>query len=384
MPFSLFVLAFGVFIMGTAEFVVVGISHIISVDLSIPLSSTGLLVTFFSIGLMLGGLIGPSITRLAKPKSLLILLTVTFAAANIIGSITHLYYLILFMRLVMGLSYGVFFTIALSMVGTLVVKEKQTQGIALIIFGLIVSLVVGVPFGTWIGSLISWQATFWSIAIAAIISIFSILLFIPKIQNQMTNKSAFKEQVSIHLNLSMIKVYITTFVALFAFSSVFTYIVPLLQYVFFVKNKYITIIMLLFGAAGGIGNIISGKMGDKIGTKKSLILNFSAFFIILLLLALVKNQIFGLLLSFTFAVTVFGIAPLIYSHALYILHLTGKKNLEEAVNGMVLIFISLGLIAGSFFAGIIFKHLGLVMIPLIASGFAFIALILTISRKTIN
>jgi DHA1 family inner membrane transport protein len=89
LPFVVYILAVGTFLMGTTEFIVAGLLPEIAVDLDVTPARAGLLITVFAIG-MIVGTPGMAILTLRLPRrTTLTLALVVFAALKVARTVSN-------------------------------------------------------------------------------------------------------------------------------------------------------------------------------------------------------------------------------------------------------------------------------------------------------
>nr|WP_252991195.1 MFS transporter [Streptomyces viridosporus] len=111
LPFVVWMLAAGTFLMGTTEFVIAGILPDIAPDLGVSVSHARLLVTAFAVGMILGGpTMALATLRLPQRLTLVLALTV-FAAGHILAALTSSFTIVLAARFVTALATGAFWAV---------------------------------------------------------------------------------------------------------------------------------------------------------------------------------------------------------------------------------------------------------------------------------
>ena len=166
MPIALWALAVGAFGIGTTEFVIMGLLPQVGADLDVSLSSAGLLVTGYALGVTLGAPPVSIITSGLPRKTLLLSLMVIFTVGNLACALAPNYAALMAARVLTSLAHGAFFGVGSVVATSLVRPDKQASAIALMFTGLTLANVLGVPFGTWLGQAWGWRATFWAVTAA--------------------------------------------------------------------------------------------------------------------------------------------------------------------------------------------------------------------------
>lgn len=168
LPLVTYVLAAGVFLMGTTEFIVAGILPEISGDLGVSVVSAGLMITIFAVGMTVGT---PtmSILTLKLPRRLtLSLALVVFAVGHVVVALTSDFTLILAARFVTALATGAFWAVAAVVGAKAAGAASASRALGVVLGGGMLANVVGVPLGAFAGQVIGWRGPFWALAVLAL------------------------------------------------------------------------------------------------------------------------------------------------------------------------------------------------------------------------
>lgn len=260
-PLAIYALMIGAFGIGTTEFVIMGLLQEISRDLKVGISSAGLLVSGYALGVAVGAPIFSLLAVRFPRKQALIALMGIFTLGNLACALSSNYEFLMIARVLTSFAHGTFFGLG-SVVATKVVKPNQkAQAIALMFTGLTVANILGVPFGAWLGQHFGWRSTFWAVTLVGPIAMMALAVFLPT-DRERIDLSIKKELKSLAQPQVLIGLLITVlgFSGVFA---VFTYIGPILTNLANFPEAAIAPILLLFGLGLIFGNIIGGKLADK-------------------------------------------------------------------------------------------------------------------------
>jgi DHA1 family inner membrane transport protein len=184
LPISLFSLTAGAFAIGMTEFVIMGILPNVADDLHVSISQAGQLITSYALGVAIGGPILAIATHKLPQKMLLCLLMMLFILGNGIAVIAPDYAVVMVARLITALAHGTFFGVGSVIAANLVRADKRAAAVSIMMSGLTIANIIGVPLGTFIGQHLGWRASFGAIVIMGILSLIGILIFIPHIQQK--------------------------------------------------------------------------------------------------------------------------------------------------------------------------------------------------------
>lgn len=144
-----------------------------------------------------------------------------------------------------ALSHGTFLGAGSLIAARLVRPDKRAGAISMVLTGLTVANIIGVPFGTFIGQQLGWRASFGAIVVIGLISLFGIIRYIPVIHQD--KPSSLKQEVRSLFNPKVLLMLLTGAVGCGSLFTVFTYITPLLTDISGFAEHSITWILVLFG-----------------------------------------------------------------------------------------------------------------------------------------
>lgn len=267
MPFTLYLLALAVFVMGTSEFMLAGLLPSIAADLDVTVGTAGLLTSAFAIGMVVGAPLTAAFARLWSPRLALTVCIVVFAACHIIGALTPEFAILFATRVVGALSNAGFLAVALSTTTRLVAEDRKGRALAILLSGTTVATVAGVPAGALVGTALGWRATFWIIAALCVPAMTGILTGIPRrsadSERGGPHGPTLAEELgalrSRHLLLVMLLGALVnggTFAA-------FTFLAPIVTQSAGLQEAWIAGILVLFGIGSFAGVTIAGRFSDR-------------------------------------------------------------------------------------------------------------------------
>jgi MFS transporter, DHA1 family, inner membrane transport protein len=261
-PRALLALAIGAFGIGTTEFVVMGMLPEIADGLGVSVSAVGLLISAYAIGVVVGA---PTLTAVGlrfTPRQTLVALMVVFVVGNALAALAPTYELLVAARVVTALAHGSFFGVGAVAARRLVPPDHATRAISLMITGLTLANVIGVPLGTFVAQHASWRVVLGAIAFIGVATIAGLLAWMPGDAGERTDLRgelrAFRHgQVWLVLGLTMVG-----FSALFA---VYSYVSPILTELGGIPAGWVTPVLALFGVGTTVGTLAGGRLGDRYG-----------------------------------------------------------------------------------------------------------------------
>jgi predicted MFS family arabinose efflux permease len=160
MAMSVVWLAVAAFAIGTEAFVIAGLLPVIASDLQISMAATGQLVTAYALTYAVGSPILAVTFNNLDRRTVMTLALCCFIAGNLLAVVAASFAMLLMSRMLMALGAGLCMPTALAVAVAIASPERRGRAIALVISGLTVATVLGVPLGTWIGNHYGWRATF--------------------------------------------------------------------------------------------------------------------------------------------------------------------------------------------------------------------------------
>lgn len=366
-PLSLLCLTLGAFAIGMTEFIIMGLLPNVAHDLGVSIPQAGQLITSYALGVAIGAPVLTVFTHKLPQKQLLIILMCIFIFGNAVSVIAPTYTLLIIARVLTAFAHGTFLGVGTIIASRLVKPEKRAGAVSVVLAGLTVANIIGVPFGTFIGQQLGWRASFGAITLLGIVSLFGIIRFIPVIVQQET--ANLREQVRGLLNPQVLLILLTGALGCGSLFSLFTYITPMLENITGFAEHSVTWILVLFGVGVTLGNIAGGKLADW-KLMPSLMVNFAVLAVVISMLTLtLHHPALTIINIFLWGIAAFGIMPGIQLRIMNLAHkapLLATTSSHSALN--------LGNAAGAYLGGVAISSFGLSYIPWLSAGLAVLAL----------
>src|SRR5699024_10393551 len=262
----IFTLVLFTFVIGTSEFVIMGLLTEISTELKITISKSGTLDSGFAIAFAGGTPILTALVSKFKKHKVMFSLIVVFILVNIIIALAGSYLILLISRVLSAIVSGVLTALCMSITSDTMPRPKQPVIIASIFAGFTIASVIGVPLGTFIGQLSNWRLTFCLTALLGVIVFFMSIFVLPR--NLHGNKSSIMEQL---LLFTHSKIILSFAIPVFSFAGtyvIYTYITPIIEEGLSVPSIFVSIILFVYGLFSIVSNYLSGKIADNNGISK--------------------------------------------------------------------------------------------------------------------
>lgn len=376
-PAALWALTFCAFGIGTAEFIIMGLLSTIAKDLSTSISSAGLLVSLYALGVAVGGPILSAVTAKMERKKLLLIAIAVFVLGNFIAVLAQGLFALLISRIISGAIHGLFMGNATTIAGNIVPTNKKATAISIIFAGFLISTVVGVPLGTYIGTNWGWRTTFLAVSVWGILGFIFTTLLLPNKQHP-ENILKLKEHLKVLKNKALILILLTNIFAYTGTFTFFTFISQALIEISGFAQSSISIVLLILGSGVALGNITGGRFSNR---KPALALLFMLIFhaIILFVLPLVfAYQVSVIVCLFLFGFFAYSNVPALQLLSIQLSErfVPGSGNIASALNVSAF---NVGAAAGAYIGGLVVDStLGLQYTPWVGTIFVIIALILAV------
>ncbi|AMM94291.1 MFS transporter [Peribacillus simplex] len=372
---ALLALAISAFAIGTTEFISVGLLPLISKDLHITVTTAGLTVSLYALGVMFGAPILTSLTSNMSRKTLLLWIMVVFIAGNALAASATTVGVLLIARVISALAHGIFMSIGATIAADLVPENRRASAIAIMFTGLTVATVTGVPFGTFIGQQFGWRFAFIIIVAIGLIAFIGNSILVPS-DLRKAARTTFRDQIKLVTNGRLLLVFIITALGYGGTFVVFTYLSPLLQEVTGYKEGTVALILLIYGVAIAIGNTLGGKFANRNP--------INALFYMFLIQAIVL-----VVLTFTAPFKIAGLITIILMGLFAFMNVPGLQvyvvmlaerfvpSAVDVASAINIAAFNAGIAIGAYLGGVITDSIGLIHTAWIGGVMVFAAVVLT-------
>lgn len=270
MPFAVYVLGLAVFAQGTSEFMLSGLVSGIAEDLGVSIPDAGLLTSAFAVGMVIGAPLMALFSRTWPRRRALLIFLTAFVAAHVVGAVTPSYEVLLATRIIGALANAGFWAVALVTALAMVEPAARARATSVVVGGVTIACVVGVPAGALLGEHLGWRAAFWAVALVSLPALVAIVRSVPGGRptpaGTATLADAHTPTVRAELRsltgsrvlltlLTMALVQGATFCA-------FSYLEPLATRVTGLGAGWVPALLALFGVGSFVGVTLSGRVDD--------------------------------------------------------------------------------------------------------------------------
>ncbi|MFD6945491.1 MFS transporter, partial [Streptomyces roseolus] len=245
--------------------------------------------------------------RLPRKTTLVALITV-FGLSQIAGALAPSYGILFASRVVSALACAGFWAVGAAVAVAMVPADTRARALAVMIGGLSIANVLGVPAGAFLGEHLGWRSAFWAVAAASAIALVGVVTRIPHLPLPET-KPRLRQELTIYRDRQVLLAITVTALAAGGVFCAFSYLAPLLTDVSGLDEAWVSGVLALFGIGALIGTVIGGRVADAhlFGVLLTGITASTVFLVALALFAAVPAA--TVTLAFLLGVSAFYTAP---------------------------------------------------------------------------
>ncbi|MBO8189747.1 MFS transporter [Streptomyces spirodelae] len=179
MPFVLYVLALAVFAQGTSEFMLSGLVPDLAAELAVSVSAAGSLTSAFAVGMIVGAPLMAVLSRRWNRRRALLGFLCAFVLVHAVGAVTTSFTVLLATRVAGALANAGFLAVALTAAAGMVPPDAKGRATSVLLGGVTLACVAGVPAGALLGQAWGWRSAFWAVALVSLPALFALLRSLP-------------------------------------------------------------------------------------------------------------------------------------------------------------------------------------------------------------
>ena len=366
------------FMLGMSEFIVVGILPDIAAGLKVSEVTVGNLVSLFAFVYApvtpLGSALSARFPRFATHLTLV----GVFLIGNVLCAFASNYGVLVVARILIALVSGTLVAIAMTYAPDVTTEQYRTKFIAWVFSGFSIASVVGVPVGTWVANTFGWRWAFHLVNVLTVVLIVLMVMVLPR--NSHIVKIGFLPQFRLFFD-RRIQLGVLAVVFGAAASYVFyTYLTPIMRDEVHVPEQYLSVGLVIFGAACLWSNLYGGKLADR-GRGVEPLTHIRPIYCAhaVLMASLIVTHwvpVYGALL-----LVVLGMFMYLQNSASQVLYMDvasqshpGSLNLAASLNSMSF---NIGIAVGSAVGGVVNGHFGLMWLGPVGALFLVCAIAIT-------
>lgn len=258
---ALFALAVGGFGIGTTEFATMGLLPQVADGLDISIPTAGHAITAYALGVVVGA---PAITAVAAKlprRRLLLLLMIAFAAGNALSALAPTPDTLIVARFLAGLPHGAYFGVASVVAASLVPTGRRGSAISLVMAGLTIANIAGVPAATLAGQQLGWRWAYAGVAVIGLLTVLAVRTWVPR--TPAPRNASVARELTAFRRPQLLLALLTGAVGFGGMFALYSYISPTLTEVAGVGESAVPWVLALFGLGMTTGAVFGGRFIDR-------------------------------------------------------------------------------------------------------------------------
>jgi DHA1 family inner membrane transport protein len=362
------------FVLGTSEFIVIGLNIELGKAFGVTPDTIGILVSIFAVAYIIGTPVITAITsKLSKYKVILVLMVI-FGISNALPLVSNQYWILVVSRVCTAAVSGVILSLGMAIAMEISNDQNRAPIIAWIYTGFSISSVVGMPVGQFLGSTIGWRYAFVMVLVLTIIEFAAIVITLPRDSAPAMRTERMNSASGLFKDTRVILGFLATVLSVGGVYIFFTFLEGIIKDEMGVSDNLVSVCLLIFGIACIISNIASAKLACPGGLRRLMIV----FGVQALLLAVLPSSlpyaVAAMTVLFCIGLTMYLLNAPSQMHFMEVAvkdH-PGSVNLASTLNPVAF---NLGIAIGSFIGSMIVKYNGLQPLGYFSAIFSVLALL---------
>lgn len=253
-------LAIGGFGIGTTEFAMMGLLPNVAEGVGVSVPTAGHVISAYALGVVVGAPLLVAVSAKMARKTLALSLMALFTVGNLLSVLAQDYTTLLVTRFIAGLPHGAFFGVAAVLAASMVAPTKRGRAISMVMMGLSIANVLGVPLATFVGQQFGWRWLFVMVGVLGLITIICIAAFVPA-QKAHSDAGLRKELGALKRG----QVWLTLLIGVVGFGgffAVYTYVANTMTDVAGFAPSFLPVVVGLYGVGMVVGNYVGGRIAD--------------------------------------------------------------------------------------------------------------------------
>ena len=351
---SIYIMALGAFGIITTEFGVIGILPMLVKEFGITIDTAGWLLSAFALTVAVAGPFTNMLTAKMNRKTIMCLVLGVFVISNLLSAVAPNFTILMIARILPAFLHPVFWAVSMTAASKQAGPKDAPKAIAIVMAGLSVATVLGVPLTTYVADLFNWRTSFVLSALINLLACGALALFVPSMpvdSKQESPLTQVKMLRSVHLWIKLL----TSTIILAGMFATYGYLAEYLNKVSHMNGTQISIMLLVFGATGIVGNWVTG-----IALSKNIPVTSRLFLVALVVMHVLAYQFGGLFIPIVVILSVWGFVHtggFLVANLLLIDGIQGTKL--DFVNSLLPSFFNAGITLGTLLGGFVIAHYGI-------------------------
>jgi predicted MFS family arabinose efflux permease len=367
----IYILAFGAFGIVTTEMGVIGIMPDVARDLNITIETAGWLLSAFAITIALIAPIAVLLTAKINRKLMMAIVLLSFVVSSLVSFLSPNFTVLMIARLVPAFLHPVFWSIATATAAKLMPGKDAPKAVGIVFAGISIAAVLGIPLSTYTSSLLGWRFSFLLGGIINLSAFALLSIFVPSMPSS-AESGDHKEQLAIFKKPGLWVAVSTVLLMVSGMFGTFSYMATYLQEVTKMNGRTISIMLLVFGVAGTLGNWLAGK-----ALSKNIVVTTRSFIILLVTIHIIAYSVGTSFWAMAILMFAWGF---VHTSGFLISNICITNEAPEApelAGSLMVSFANSGVAIGTFLGGIVITQQGVLSLLWLSVSLLFAALIIT-------
>lgn len=264
-----------------------GILTNIANGLGVSIPAAGNAITAYALGVVLGAPVIAVLSARMSRTTLIVWLMGAYSVANLLSAYAQSLEMLMLGRFLAGLPHGVFFGVG-AVIGTAIAgANRRGYAMSIMLGGLTIANVVGVPVSSWVGENLGWRAAFIAVGVLGFVTLAALLVALPKVAAEpgatvVTELKALK-------NGRLWGVFVACGIGFGGMFTIYSYVKPMAMEEAGISVEFVPVILAVFGIGMTVGIFFSGRMMD-ISVKRTVYVGFFSTIAALIFLGLLGHN----------------------------------------------------------------------------------------------
>ncbi|QJB31994.1 MFS transporter [Chitinophaga oryzae] len=346
---SIYAMALGAFGIITTEFGVIGVLPNLAQVFHVSLETAGWLLSAFALTVAVSSPFITALTTNLNRKLLMSMVLAVFVVSNILSAFAPNFTVLMIARVLPAFLHPLFWNISLAVA----FKESGSKAVSIVMSGVSIATVMGVPITTYAAEFFgNWQASFFLASFVSLIAFVGLVLYVPSMPA--TRKVAGDSQLYVLKSPLLWLNLVSTILMLAGMFSSYGYLAAYMEKITHMNGTQISVMLLLFGGMGVLGNWLTGK-----ALSKNVMLTTRVFFTALIVVQLLAYVFGGLFVPMVILLSLWGA---IHTGGFLIGNIRTTRSVPhsalEFVNSLLTSCYNIGISLGTMLGGLIIARYG--------------------------
>lgn len=261
MPLFVYVLGLAVFAQGTSEFMLSGLVPGIAADLSVSTGAAASLTSAYAVGMIVGAPLMAALGARWPRRRALAAFLAAFVVVHALGAVTTSFPVLFATRVLAAVANAGFLAVAMSVATALVRPERQGRATAVLLSGITLACVAGVPAGALLGDWAGWRSVFWAVAALCVPALAWVFRSAPADAADHRDV-AVRREVRALRSPALRRALLLAVLVNGATFATFAYLAVIAADVAGLPGGAVPVLLAAFGAGAFLGVTVAGRLGD--------------------------------------------------------------------------------------------------------------------------